>query len=319
MTLGSLLDRWLAAIEREGRSPTTLREYRRLVERTIRPVLGATNLEKLRPHDLDDLYGSLSARGLKPASIHQVHSIIAAACKYAVRKGWLMSNPAANADKPSVKAAPVVAPTLAEVRRMILKARELDQPDTAALIALAAVTSCRRGELCALQWEDVDWRNKTLTIGHSLASLGRNHLVRKDTKTHQVRRIAIDGFGIDVLAAHRAAIEERAAYLGVAVTGSMPIFSHWASGSYDLNRPIHPDTATHLVASIARQAGVATHLHALRHFAITQLISQGVDVRTVAGRAGHADASVTLRVYAHLMPQRDRDAALELGQALAAT
>jgi len=67
----------------------------------------------------------------------------------------------------------------------------------------------------------------------------------------------------------------------------------------------------------AKAAGVKTHLHALRHFSATQLIAAGHDVRTVAGRLGHADASVTLRVYSHVLPERDREAAAALGRTLA--
>jgi integrase len=47
-------------------------------------------------------------------------------------------------------------------------------------------------------------------------------------------------------------------------------------------------------------------LHDLRHFTATQLIGAGVDIRTVAGRLGHADPSVTLRVYSHALEERDR-------------
>ncbi|MGH9919557.1 MAG: tyrosine-type recombinase/integrase [Nitrososphaerales archaeon] len=65
--------------------------------------------------------------------------------------------------------------------------------------------------------------------------------------------------------------------------------------------------------------GLKTHLHALRlrHFSAPELIAGGHDVRTVAGRLGHADASITLRVYSHVLPERDRQAAAALGRALA--
>ena len=44
-----------------------------------------------------------------------------------------------------------------------------------------------------------------------------------------------------------------------------------------------------------------------------------IDVRTVAGRLGHADASVTLRVYAHALEARDRDMAQVLSSAVLGT
>lgn len=57
-------------------------------------------------------------------------------------------------------------------------------------------------------------------------------------------------------------------------------------------------------------------LHDLRHFTATQLIGAGVDVRTVAGRLGHSDPSLTLRIYSHVIEERDRAAAAIIGQVL---
>jgi integrase len=87
--------------------------------------------------------------------------------------------------------------------------------------------------------------------------------------------------------------------------------------TYNLSTPISPDTMSHYVRDIATKARVDVHLHQLRHFAATQLIGGGTDVRTVAGRLGHRDASTTLRVYSHALPERDREAADALGRALA--
>jgi len=86
-TLGGLLDAWLDQITSEGRAPTTMREYRRLVEKTIRPGLGSTPLRKLTSHTLDQLYAALTERGLSPGSGRQVHSILRASCRQGVKWG----------------------------------------------------------------------------------------------------------------------------------------------------------------------------------------------------------------------------------------
>jgi integrase len=60
--------------------------------------------------------------------------------------------------------------------------------------------------------------------------------------------------------------------------------------------------------------GIDSHLHALRHYSATELISAGVDVRTVAGRLGHGGGGVTtLRVYAAWVAESDKRAADILG------
>ena len=69
---------------------------------------------------------------------------------------------------------------------------------------------------------------------------------------------------------------------------------------------------------LCEQEGVPdVRLHDLRHFVATQLLSAGVDVRTVAGRLGHRNASTTLNVYAHFVEQSDRRAADVIGGIIA--
>lgn len=309
ITLGGLLGSWLDQINSEGRAPTTMREYRRLVEKTIRPALGSTPLRKLKPHALDQLYAALTERGLSPASVRQVHAVLRASCRQGVKWGWLRSNPTADASPAKVHRQPEAAPTPAGVQSMI-HAAEKDDTDMAAMIAIAAVTGARRGELCGLQWGDVDWTAATLTIERSIAVVGRREFVVKDTKAHAARRLAVDDFGLEVPRRHLAEATSHVEDLGSTVALSAPIFT------YDGVKPINPDTVTHYARSIAAKAGVDTHLHALRHFAATQMIGGGTGVRTVAGRLGHKDASTTLRVYSHALPERDREAAGLLGRAL---
>ena len=67
-------------------------------------------------------------------------------------------------------------------------------------------------------------------------------------------------------------------------------------------QPVHPDSVTHRFSRLARRLGLRTRLHDLRHYAATQLIAGGVDLRTVSGRIGHAGGgATTLRVYTHFL------------------
>ena len=81
--------------------------------------------------------------------------------------------------------------------------------------------------------------------------------------------------------------------------------------------PIKPDTLTQAFRRLTARSGVKLRFHDLRHFAATTSIAAGADIRTVAGRLGHADPSLTLRIYAHAVEARDREVANILAQALA--
>ena len=311
-TLADLLDRWLAHCKSIGRSPTTVREYERIAEKVIRPELGKVRLAKLTAGDLDRLYAKLTAKGNKATTVRRVHALIGAALHQAENWTLVERNVARRASPPVVYAAQVDAPDPSQVRA-IVEAAEKVEPALAAMLLIAAVTGARRGELCALRWSDIDWQAGTLTIDRSVYEVAGGGWAEKSTKTHQVRRIGLDDFALEVLRRHRANVDALASDLALHVLAGGFIFSRSPVGA----EPYRPDVLTKFTIRVARKAKVPTHLHALRHFSATQAIGAGYDAVTVGARLGHADPSVTLRVYSHALEQRDRDLAASLGRALA--
>jgi len=308
-SVADLLDRWLDDIT-PTRSAYTIREHRRTVERDIKPVLGAIRLDKLTSRELDGLYRELLNRGLSPSSVRRHHSILSAALRRAVRWGMIASNPAERATPPGLTGSTITAPSVKNVQELITAAAGAD-PVLGAAIALGAVTGARRGELCALRWSDVDWKRRTLKIARSLTVLNRRPS-EGPTKTHQRRDVAIDEALGTFLFYRKAEQVEYAGKVGTHLVADPFILSRSADGSV----PCLPDGLTAGYKRIATKLGLNSHFHELRHFAATTAIAAGSDVRTVAGRLGHADPAVTLRVYAHATEARDRDLAALLGSAV---
>ncbi len=311
-TFGTLLDRFLAQAESLGRSPTTLREYRRIVETVVRPALGSIRLDKLSSLDLDHLYARLTKKGNKATSVRRVHALIGAALHQGEKWGLVDNNVSRKASPPPVHAPQIVAPDPDDVRR-IIKAAEAVEPSLSALLFLAALTGARRGELCALRWSDLDAEAGTLTIARSVYETKGGGWQEKSTKTHAERKIGLDDLALEILRRHRASVDDLAAMLDVKVAPDAFMFSRSPQGL----EPIRPIVLTKFTRRVAATAGVDTHLHALRHFSATQAIAAGFDAVTVGARLGHADPSVTLRVYSHAVDCRDRELAASLGKTLA--
>lgn len=310
-TFGELLDRWMAQIE-PTRTPATLRDYRRKIERIIRPALAAKTLTKLKASDLDDFYGKELAKGLSPATVRKYHAIIAAACHQGVKWGWLAANPADRATPPMVHNAPLSVPEFDQIDTLYRAARQVDEVLGTA-VALAALTGARRGELCALRWSGVDLAAGHLRIAHALTVVDGVTYIG-DTKTHAARRIALDESAIAVLRDRWAFMVDLSERAESALVSDPFVLSYQAHGG----TPVSPDTISHRFAEIAKATGIKCHLHSLRHFSVTTLIAAGVDIRTVAERHGHAHATMTLNRYSHALPERDRVAAGILGKALTA-
>lgn len=309
-SLGELLDRWLADIAAH-RSAYTMKEYRRMAERDIEPAIGKIRLDKLAPRHLDELYRALHDRGLSGTSVRRHHFLLHAALRRAVKWGMVASNVADRATPPPLARSRASAPAVADVQRLLLEAESGDDSVLATAIALAAVTGARRGELCALRWSDVNWEKGALRFARSLTVI-RGQVTEGPTKTHAVRFVAIDDALGAVLSKRRDDQFGNAQLAGVTPAPDPFVLSRSTDGS----APCLPNGLTAAYRRIAVRLGLPTHFHELRHFAATTAIGSGADVRTVAGRLGHADPSVTLRVYAHALEQRDRELAGILGTAV---
>jgi integrase len=165
------------------------------------------------------------------------------------------------------------------------------------------VASCAR-----FRWRHVDLDVGVLTVERSIGQRsGRTW--EKDTKTHQHRRIALDPKTVSLLGDHRARCGERAVALGLALNDDAFVFSLALDGSAHLR----PDSVSQRYARLVRRLGISTTIHKLRHYSATELISAGVDVRTVAGRLGHGSGgTTTLKVYAAWVSESDQRAATSL-------
>ena len=284
------------------------------IEDPIIPVLGSIQVAKLTPANLDRFYRQLLEVGRSrgpyaPATIRRVHGIIRRALAQGVRWGWIIHNPATDASPPRVPMKELKPPDPDQVVRLFRLAQESD-PELATFILLAASSGARRGELLALRWSDIDLAGARLSIERGIVRVG-DDVIEQGTKTHQSRRISLDGGTVAVLQAHRERMTQRAGAAASEVTSESFVFSHAVDGS----SPWHPDSTTRAFRKVCQQAGVTgVRLHDLRHYVATRLLAAGVDVRTVAGRLGHRNPSTTLNVYSHFVPETDQEAAETLGR-----
>ena len=137
---------------------------------------------------------------------------------------------------------------------------------------------------------------KVLTISKSVGYTSGSGVFAKFIKTHGVRRIGVDETIQGVIISQVEALQ-KSVEAGFELVGDPYLFFGDPSGSVSL----HPDTPSKFFRIICDSLDLPFHLHQLRHFTATQLIAAGVDVRTVSGRLGHADPSITLMVYSHVL------------------
>lgn len=348
-TLGHLLDEFLASPDVEESTASTYRMYARRYLKPALGHVTLTRLLQRGPKAFEDLSAELKAcrrrckkkaglidhriekehecdnrctphkcNPLSASAIRQVHAVLSGALNTAVRWGWISFNPVDAARKPRAPKPQPDPPTPEEAASIVNAAWRKDE-QWGALVWLVMVTGLRRGELIALRLSRIVFQHAVKGAHNCLEQRCRavvdvrtnivkrdGKLIEKDTKSHQIRRISVDPTTTDILAKHIEQVKARCAELDIPVTEDTFLFSY-AGGN---DRPMDPDGVTHRYSEMARKLGVDTHLHELRHYSATELITAGVDLRTVAGRLGHGGGgTTTLRVYAAWVPGADQQAA----------
>jgi len=306
-TMSFLFSEWVRLQKSQGLSSTTIGTRMSYIKNRINPAIGDIQVAELTARHLDKFYSDVS-RDVSPRTVNHIHASIHRALAQAVKWGWVEENVADLASPPKVSHQKVLSIEPSALTEFLREANRRD-PRIERIIALAALTGARRGELCGLKVSDCDLINGIITIRRSVKWSSHNGVEIGPTKTHAERIVALDAIGIEVLRRQIDSLIEIASTTGLELPKD-----HWLFPGPDLVSPLNPDRITGAFRRIAVAIGKPEfHFHSLRHFSATEMIAAGVDVRTVAARLGHADASVTLRVYAHALPERDRAAAELLG------
>ncbi len=304
ITVAQLLDRY-EALKSADWSPSTQAGF----EYQAGPLVaefGDVPVASLRRTEIEDVYARWRQAGAKASTVKRRHTVLAAAFRLAERRGVIAVAPTRD-----VELDPVARPLddeLPEVDSILAAVLAIDHVRlrTAALLALA--TGARRGELAALRWTAVDLDAGEIQFAAAVAVGRQSALTRKSTKGGKSKRVTIDAGTVAVLKAWRLA---------------NPSAIYVLSSPSDPAEPWHPERIT---AQWSRERKRAvedkdTRLEGvsfkdLRHMHATLLLSSGLDVETVATRLGHQSTRMTLDVYSHAIPARDRAAADVVGRVM---
>ncbi len=315
VTVEQYLRTWLTGHALEVK-PKTLEDYRSLIERYVVPRLGRLRLQAVRPATLSTLYANLLHEGghdggaLSSRTVNYVHSVLRKALNDAVHVEQLIPvNPALRAKRPKVDAVhPVHTMWGTEELRRFLDA--LNEHRLFPFFRLSAYTGARRGELFYLTWSDVHLNDPDphVWITGSTAIV-RGHRVEGTTKTGRARRVSIDPGTVTALRAHAETQAAERSLVGAGWPDNDKVFR------MEMGGPLRTDLPGEVMRAAIRSLDEngpplrPIRLHDLRHVHATLLLKAGVPVHVVAARLGHQDASMTLRVYAHVLTDQAASAA----------
>ena len=172
-------------------------------------------------------------------------------------------------------------------------------------ILLSLYSGVRRGELCGLEWQDIDFDHHVIHIKRASQYQKGKGIVEVPTKNESsIRAIKMPEWIFDLLKQYKSWWSLQRIANGSCWQGSERLFIQ-SDG-----RPINPDTINFWLEKFIKENNLPHFTpHSLRHTFCTLQIMAGVNIRTLQSRTGHAQASTLVNIYSHAIKTADELAA----------
>ena len=317
MTVGEWLDIWVAEYLGNAK-PHTRKSYEGVIKNHIKPAIGAIKLTSLTRVQVQKMINGLRSTKqtsmgdkVNPKTAKNVHGVLHSALSQAILCGYLNTNPA---DR-------TVLPKRAKTEIQVLDNEQLPAFLKAIeghpfqyLYQVDLFTGMRQSELLGLQWSDIDFENKVVTVRRQLQYLGsaKGGYMYATPKNNKPRIIALPDKAVEALKRQR--VMQNTARLAAGPLWNNPndlVFTN------EIGEHLKHDLIyRHLKRIFSAMGTPDLRFHDLRHSYAVLSLQSGCDIKTVQENLGHYAAAFTLDTYAHVTQAMRRDGADKLNRLL---
>lgn len=317
ITLNTYIAHWLKLKENKVKT-LTYQSYVTAHKNHIEKEIGTHKIQKITTIQLNNYFSQKQKSGLAASSVKRLKAVISNILNSAQQEGIIQVNPCNNTHAiTKVHQKEINVLSKDDMRLLLAKAKEWHQEyklkfrqSMYYIILLALASGARRGELLALHWKNIDFKNNTISIKHNLIEARELGLQLETPKTKNSKRtIAISESVMNELKEYKERTHVWEYKKNI-------LTCEWVFHT-NTGKPLSPRNVGEGFSDLIKYAGLAGYsLHDLRHTHATQLISQGMSIKQVSIRLGHDDIRTTLNIYAHALPQQDRESADLMGDML---
>ena len=309
MPFGEWLDFWYQNYVKPQIRPTTQANYEAKIYQHIIPELGKIPLNQLAQKDLQQFYARMKTggrlirteqfgKGLSDSMVRGLHAACRSALEKAVQEELIRTNPAVGCKLPPKRGREMQVLGREELQRFLIQAQAESYFE---LFLLDLCTGLRRGELLALQWDDLDFKTGTLTVNKQVYEVKGQLQVSVPKTRASIRRLVLPPGVVEVLRAYRETVDSRWMFLS-------PVKE---------DVPMTPGAVRRRLQIILERAGCKRiRFHDLRHTFATMSLESGMDVKTLSAMLGHVSAATTLDIYTHVTGDMQTEAAAKIDRGL---
>lgn len=283
-TIGELFAEWYQSIQHRVKESTAA-NYRMKAEKHVLPAFSTVPVSKMSASAIYAFVSEKQSCGLSNRYISDIIIMMKTFFKYAARTYHFL-NPMEGITLPKLQKTEIEL--LDEQQQVDLQQYITENPNHTTLgVALSMSMGIRIGELCALQWEDINLEKRILTIRKTIQriqtpdGMTKTKLIIAEPKSESSKRkIPIPECVFSILKQFKGKRDDY-------------VIS-------DSEKPIEPRTMQYRFASILKNAKLPSiHFHALRHMFASNCVKLGFDIKTLSEILGHSKVEITLNKYVH--------------------
>lgn len=305
----------------------------------IYPFIGYWKIASVKARNIQEYYKMLltqrTARVSKdtgsefvsPRTVREVHKILRPAFSYAVKQGYLESNPTIETELPRIEKYEREQWTEAEVQKAFQVCKD---PELLLMMKVMFCCCLRTGELTGLSYEDVHYRSKDgkrpyISVKKELARLSQKNIEKTKTEVYfTFPQLAPNQKTAMVLKKPKTASSVRNIYipddlaeeLRQHIAKQKKEMENNGFPSYDLlfchpnGNPISDSTLVKRFKHLIRDHGLReVDLYSLRHSGATFKLTMSHDIKAVQGDMGHTSSEMLLEIYSTITDESRQELA----------
>ncbi|MBQ4129230.1 MAG: site-specific integrase [Ruminococcus sp.] len=310
MPFGEWLDFWYRHYCQMTIRLSTQASYENRIYKHIIPQIGSIKLNKLTQNDMQQFYarckngGRLQyteqfGKGISDRMVRSIHAVCRQALEKAVSENLIRENPATGCNLPPKKSREMQVLSREEMQRFMIQAK---YEGFFEMLLLELTTGMRRGELLALQWDDLNHDTGELRICRQVYHVKGSLQITEPKTKSSIRTIILSNVMLGVLAAYKKTVNSRWMF-------PSPVIE---------DMPRNPQSVYKTVKKILKRSECKNiRFHDLRHTFSTTSLANGMDVKTLSAMIGHVSSQTTLDIYLHSTEEMQRQAAKKIDGGIA--
>lgn len=308
ITVSEWLDKWLDEEIEPSKKETTYNNYKSLCTHHLKPSIGKIKLLELKRSDVQKMINKKD-KMLSPRTLRLMIIVLSSALKMAVKDEVIDKNAASLVSLPKSTKKEKTWIGIEEIKKILEVDTTKDTIATAIKVSL--LTGLRRGEVLALKWSDIDFKNSTLRIERAIIKKAKGTEITTPKTDESNRTVPLPDIVIEILNNHRNFQKEQIKEAGVLYKKKGYIF---AGGVGQL---LYPDSTRKGLKRILAATGLPDmRVHDLRHSYASTLFEHGIEPKTIQKLLGHSEIGVTLNTYVHLKDKTKKEAVQKIDDLL---